>query len=92
MAPFTGRTVTSIARLERQLAAVARDGHAISTEEFEEEHNAVAAPIRDSTGEVVAPLSVSGPVYRLTALRAREIAPDVVSAANAVGRRMGQVK
>lgn len=92
LAPFTDRTVTSIARLERQLAAVARDGYAVSTEEFEEGLNAVAAPIRDSTGEVVAALSVSGPVYRLTALRAREIAPDVVAAANAVSRRMGQVK
>ena len=35
------------------------------------------APIHDPTGEVVAALSVSGPVYRLTAQLARRIAPDV---------------
>jgi len=89
LAPFTDRTVTSIAHLERQLTAIDHDGYAVSIEEFEDGLNAVAAPIRDSTGEVVAALSVSGPAYRLTSQHARQIAPDVVSAANAVSRRMG---
>ena len=61
LARLTDRTVTSIARLERQLAAIDHDGYAVSIEEFEDGLNAVAAPIRDSTGEVVAALSVSGP-------------------------------
>lgn len=89
MAHFTDRTVTSIAHLERQLTAIARAGYVVSIEEFEDGLNAVGAPIRDSKGEVVGALSVSGPAYRLTSQRARQIAPDVVSAANAVGRRMG---
>jgi len=91
LAPFTDRTVTSIAHLERQLTAIAHDGYVVSIEEFEDGLNAVAAPIRDSTGEVVAALSVSGPAYRLTTQRARQIAPDVVSAANAVSRRIGHL-
>ncbi|MGY4650655.1 IclR family transcriptional regulator [Mycobacterium sp. URHB0021] len=86
---FTERTITSIDDLDRQLGSVARDGYVVSFEELEHGLNAVAAPIRDHTGMVVAALSVSGPGYRLTEERALEIAPAVASAADAVGHRMG---
>jgi len=86
---FTERTITSIEDLDRQLDSVARDGYVVSFEELEHGLNAVAAPIRDHTGMVVAALSVSGPGYRLTEERAVEIAPAVASAADAVGHRMG---
>jgi DNA-binding IclR family transcriptional regulator len=86
---FTERTMTSIDDLDRQLNMVARDGYVVSVEELEHGLTAVAAPIRDHTGTVIAALSVSGPVYRLTEDRAREIAPAVVSAAAAVAERMG---
>jgi DNA-binding IclR family transcriptional regulator len=86
---FTEHTITSIDDLERQLDAVAQDGYVVTIEEFEDGLNAVAAPIRDHSGAVIAALSVSGPVYRLTAERTHEIAPAVVSAASAVSRRMG---
>ena len=61
----------------------------MSVEELEHGLNAVAAPIRDHTGGVIAALSVSGPVYRLTEDRAREIASAVALAAAAIGHRMG---
>lgn len=86
---FTDRTITAIDVLEKQLGNVVRDGYIVSIEEFEEGLNAVAAPIRDHTGVVIAALSVSGPVYRLTEERAHEIAPTVVVAADAISRRMG---
>jgi DNA-binding IclR family transcriptional regulator len=86
---FTERTITSIDDLDQQLTSIARDGYVVSTEELEHGLTAVAAPIRDHTGAVVAALSVSGPVYRLTEERTREIAPAVVSAAASIGERMG---
>lgn len=89
LARFTARTITSIDELDRHLSSVARDGYVVSLEELEHGLNAVAAPIRDHTGVVVAALSVSGPVYRLTEERVLEIAPAVASAADAVGHRMG---
>ena len=72
------------AHLDRAATAMS-----ISTEELEHGLTAVAAPIRDHTGIVIAALSVSGPVYRLTEERAREIAPAVVAAAASVSERMG---
>ena len=86
---FTEHTVTSIEALERELICVAQDGYVVSVEELEHGLNAVAAPIRDHTGGVIAALSVSGPVYRLTEDRAREIASAVALAAAAIGHRMG---
>lgn len=89
LARYTEHTITSVDDLDRQLTTVARDGYVVSIEELEDGLTAVAAPIRDHTGTVVAALSVSGPVYRLTAQCARDIAPAVVSAAAAVAKRMG---
>lgn len=86
---YTERTITSFGDLDRLLETVARDGYVVSVEELEHGLTAVAAPIRDHTGAVIAALSVSGPVYRLTEERAREIAPEVVSAAASVSERMG---
>ena len=86
---FTEHTITSVERLEAQLRDVPQNGYVVSLEELEDGLNAVAAPIRDHIGGVIAALSVSGPAYRLTAERAREIAPTVVAAAGDVSRRMG---
>jgi len=86
---FTEHTITSVERLETQLQDVPRTGYVVSLEELEHGLNAVAAPIRDHLGGVIAALSVSGPAYRLTVDRVREIAPTVVSAADDVSRRMG---
>jgi DNA-binding IclR family transcriptional regulator len=86
---YTEHTITSFDELDHQLDSIARDGYVVSIEELEHGLTAVAAPIRDHTGTVIAALSVSGPVYRLTEDRAREIAPAVVSAAAAVSERMG---
>ncbi|MFL0287235.1 IclR family transcriptional regulator [Mycobacterium sp. SMC-21] len=86
---FTEHTITSVERLEAQLQDVPRTGYVVSLEELEHGLNAVAAPIRDHLGGVIAALSVSGPAYRLTVERVQEIAPAVVSAADDVSRRMG---
>jgi DNA-binding IclR family transcriptional regulator len=62
MAP---RTLTSRARLARELAAVRRTGWARAVGECEEGLNGVAAPVFAQGGRCVAAVSVSGPAYRL---------------------------
>lgn len=75
--------------LVTELAQVEQDGYAWSIEEFETGLNAVAAPVRDHAGAVIAALSVSGPAYRLPADRIEEITPDVVAAGREISHRMG---
>jgi DNA-binding IclR family transcriptional regulator len=88
---FTPRTITSLDALNAHLEKAARDGYACAVEEFEEGLNAIATPVRDHTGQVIAALSASGPAYRFTRERLDEVVPDVVAAAAAISHRMGHL-
>lgn len=86
---FTANTIADADVLADQLAAVREAGWATVREELEVGLNAVAAPVRDHTGRVVAALSVSGPAYRLEQGRFEVIAEMTVAAAAAISRRLG---
>jgi IclR family transcriptional regulator, acetate operon repressor len=61
----TPRTVTSIDALARQLDQVRSDDYAVARGELEIGLDAVAAPVPDAAGGVVAALGVSGPSDRI---------------------------
>ncbi len=61
---YTDTTITDRQALEEILDQVQEQGYAIVHEEFQESLSAIAAPIRDHTGKVVAAISISGPTYR----------------------------
>ncbi|MFH8341695.1 IclR family transcriptional regulator [Streptomyces sp. AM6-12] len=86
---FTERTVTDAARLRDELATVVERGYGVTVEELEPGLAAVAAPVRAHDGEVIAAISVSGPVYRLNPDRLAETARRTVAAATELSRRMG---
>jgi len=86
---FTARTVTDPDALEAELAVVRATGIGRACEEYEVGLNAVAAPVRDRFGAVIAALSVSGPSYRLTPERMDEIVPALLAGVAEVSRRMG---
>jgi DNA-binding IclR family transcriptional regulator len=60
----TPRTITSRSVLEKQLLDVARDGYAVVHEEFEIGLTAVAVPVYNHLGNVIAAVSISGPTFR----------------------------
>lgn len=62
----TQRTLTSREHLDAELARVRRLGYAVADSELEPGLVAVAAPIADADGHVVAAISVTGPSVRLT--------------------------
>jgi DNA-binding IclR family transcriptional regulator len=86
---YTTDTVTSRARLRRELAEVRDQGYAIAVDELEVGLTAIAAPIRNAHGDVIASLSVSGPTFRLGEPRVKELVPVVQDAADEVSRRLG---
>jgi len=86
---FTDNTITSVARIREQLAEVAQRGYATAAEELEQGLVAVAAPIRDQRGAVIASVSASGPVFRLTPERIPEVGETVRRAADEISRRLG---
>lgn len=87
---FTDRSVTEPAALRRRLRTVAAEGTAWVYEEYSEELNSVAAPVRNAAGRVVAAVHVHGPAYRFPADgRAADITAAVVAAAERVSTRLG---
>ena len=88
---FTERTITDPAYLREELAQIRQRGYAVAREELEEGLSAVAAPIMDHEGCVIAVISVSGPSFRLTEERLVELAEMTREAANAVSRQLGYV-
>jgi DNA-binding IclR family transcriptional regulator len=89
LARFTRGTITTPARLERELATARRQGYATTVEEYEQGLNAVAAPIRGQHGQVVAAVSASGPTFRLTPSRMEQLASTVIAAADEISHFLG---
>nr|HID13806.1 IclR family transcriptional regulator [Anaerolineae bacterium] len=86
---FTKQTITDPIRLKEELAQIRRQGYAIAREELEEGLSAVAAPIMNHEGHVVAVISVSGPSFRLAEERLVELAEMTREAAKAVSHQLG---
>jgi DNA-binding IclR family transcriptional regulator len=70
------------------LASVRRRGWAHSVAEREQGVASVSAPIRGTGGRVIAAVSVSGPIERLTRSPGRLHAPPVVAAAEKISESM----
>lgn len=81
-APLTARTVTSAAVLRGELTRVRAQGWALVNQELEEGLRALAAPIRDRSGTVVAAMNVSAHASRtsLDTMR-RDLLPPLLKAA-----------
>lgn len=86
---YTDRTLTRRRDLHRELAATRRRGYAVTVDELEEGLSAVAAPIRDVHGEVVASLSISGSTYRLDDDTVSGVVGPLVRAAEVASLEMG---
>lgn len=89
---FTDHTITSRQGLEAELEQVRRQGFGATMEEFEIGLAAVAAPIRDIDGQVVAAISTSGPNFRINAESIPAISEAVIEAADEISQRNGQPK
>jgi DNA-binding IclR family transcriptional regulator len=86
---FTKLTVTKRSALRRELLTVREQGYAVAVDELEEGLTAIAAPIRNAHGDVIASLSVSGPTFRLDDSKTEEVIPHLQEAAVEISHRLG---
>lgn len=86
---YTSRTITRLPELREELVRVREQGHAVAVDELEVGLTAVAAPIRNAHGDVIASMSVSGPSFRLPEEQVEEVVRLVVAAAVEVSHRLG---
>ncbi|MGW0892465.1 IclR family transcriptional regulator [Saccharopolyspora sp. NPDC002578] len=89
LAQYTPRTVTDAAELRGGFQLIVRDGYATSYEELELGLNAAAVAVHRHDGEVVAALSASGPSYRFSRKRMREVVGAMKVAAKELSGQLG---
>jgi DNA-binding IclR family transcriptional regulator len=88
---YTPHTITDVEALKAELESVRTAGYSVGHEEYEVGLNAVAAPVRDHTGQVIAAVSASGPSYRLSAENFEEVAKEVIAVAQAISTELGHM-
>lgn len=86
---LTPMTIVSLPAFRRHLDEVRSRGYGTTIQELEEGLTAVAAPVRQATGRVVAALAVGAPSFRLRQQDIPRIARLVQEAAGTVSREMG---
>jgi len=91
LARFTERTVTAAAEFPALLAEVRSRGFATAVDELEAGLTAIAAPVRNAEGTVIASVSASGPSFRIPATRIPALAAAVRQAADEVSGRLGWI-
>lgn len=87
--PIGSGTITDPARLRSVLDDSRKNGYSVSHSELEDHSSAVAAPIFDHAGKVVAGLSIAGPESRFREERLPVLIDRVKSAADKISRQLG---
>jgi DNA-binding IclR family transcriptional regulator len=86
---YTGHTITNIDTLMHELERVRQHGYAIDDREVDDGTRCVAAPVFDSSGHVIAAMSIAGPAYRLTLEHLHHISKEVVRVTQALSNQLG---
>jgi DNA-binding IclR family transcriptional regulator len=89
---YTPHTIVDPARLAAELEEVRERGYAVSREEHEIGLAAIAAPIRDLNGRIIAAVTLSGPTFRITEDTIPGLAEQLLAAGAKISWRRGYVK
>lgn len=85
----TPRSITSVARLRKDLAQIASLGYALDDEEAVSGARCVGAAILDANGKVAGSISISGPTTRINKTNLASLAKTVKLAALEISTRLG---
>ena len=86
---YTQNTITSAELFLKEIEAIRCSGYAIDNEEREEGLRCIGAPVRSSSGDVIAAVSIAGPVFRVTPDRIGVLAAAVAKAAGQISAALG---
>lgn len=88
--PLTSRSITAPELIRRQLEEAAASGYAMDDQEFDDGVRCIAVPIRDHHRHVIAGVSITGPVSRMSTARIHdELLPRLIEAGQEISRRLG---
>jgi DNA-binding IclR family transcriptional regulator len=84
--PLGHRAPATMSQLFERLHDERRNGYAVAVDEIETGLASVGAPVRDSTGRVIAALNVSGPTFRFA-----DRVDGLAATATAAARRLSSI-
>src|SRR6202049_623038 len=87
--PLTPKTIMNLVQFRQELEKIRRQGHAVDDEETTAGARCVSAPVLGANREVIAAVSVSGPVTRISPAQVPALASAVMNAARAISSAMG---
>lgn len=87
--PRTQNTIRNAEDLVAEIQHVRQQGYAVDDEELEIGLRCIAVPIRDNRGMIIAAISISGPVTRLSNKKLPEITENLKDAAYRISRQLG---
>jgi DNA-binding IclR family transcriptional regulator len=86
---FTPRTISDSRALEHEIQGVRRQGYADAAGEREQDLNAIAAPVFDARGSLVAILGVQGPASRFDRAAMCDALPALLAQAGTISNALG---
>jgi DNA-binding IclR family transcriptional regulator len=86
---YTPNTITDPHRLKAHLREIRRKGYAFSDQEVDRDVRAIAAPIINGAGELIAGLSVAGPAYRISKKKVNTCGKLVIQYAQKIASQLG---
>ncbi len=81
---YTNNTMTDATEIRAELEKIRTCGYALSNSEYSVDVLALAMPIFNSEEQVVASITVSGPIYRFTEQRVPEFLGPLTEARNEI--------
>jgi DNA-binding IclR family transcriptional regulator len=88
---YTPKTITRSEALLETLAEVQQRDYATDDEESETGLRAIASPVRNHSGAVIAAIGLAAPVQRMNKKVMQTCVPSVIATASAVSARLGYV-
>ncbi len=89
---YTPHTIIDPVRLAAEFETIREQGYATTSEEHEIGLAALAAPIRDLNGRIIAAVTLSGPTFRINEETVPGLAEQLMRAAAKISWRRGYVK
>ncbi|MEM8862137.1 MAG: IclR family transcriptional regulator, partial [Chloroflexota bacterium] len=86
---YTGRTITDPQKFKQELESVRQLGYATAVDELEIGICAIAAPIFNHHGEVLAAVSVGGPTSRIDSQRIKSLGKLLIETTQEISQQLG---
>jgi IclR family KDG regulon transcriptional repressor len=86
---YTPNTIVSAAKFKAELRAIRERGYAIDNQEREPGLRCIGAPLWDSAGDVIAAISIAGPVFRIGDDRVPGLSMSVMKIAARISASLG---